>query len=113
MDLNLSRIFAFRKVCAYPELVIAGDWPQLARLTGVHTDAKRLQDLTTRVIHRELSNAVLNERGLQRLLDELRRTDGGQAPAEAVRLGTLPPTDLGQPGPLPLQLGGLAARRYN
>ena len=41
------------------------------------------------------------------MLDELRRTDGGQAPAEAVRLGTLPPTDLGQPGPLPLQLGGL------
>ena len=94
-------------MCEYPELVIQGDWPQLARLTGVYTDAKRLQDLATRVIHRQLSNAVLNERGLQQLLAELHRTDGGHAPSAAVPLGALPPTDLGRPGPLPLPLGQL------
>ena len=102
-----------RKVCEYPELVIAGDWPQLARLTGVYTDAKRLQDLATRVIHRELSNAVLNERGLQRLLDELRKTDGGHAPSATVPLGMLPATDLRVPGPLPLQLGRLPPGRQS
>ena len=56
------------KVLKYPQLVIDGDWAQLYELTGVRTDAKRLEELRTRITEQVLTRAALESHGLQALL---------------------------------------------
>ena len=92
-------------VMRYPDLVAACNWVMLAEKTGVYTSAKRLQALVKRLTEKNLSDAALIERGLHELLERMRAKEGGEAPTALLRLGTLPATELGVGGPLPIAHG--------
>ena len=97
----------FNAVMRYPELVIKGDWPALARETGVYTNEKHLRELVKRCLQKNLTDAALKERGLQQLLARLRSGEGGHAPRELLTLAGSPPeTALGAAGLLPAAQGG-------
>jgi hypothetical protein len=66
----------------YPDLVLKGDWPALALKTGVYTNEKHLRNLVKRCLEKNLTDAALNDRGLQQLLARLRATEGGSAPRQ-------------------------------
>ena len=95
----------FVAVMRFPELVAACNWVLLAEKTGVYTSAKQLQALVKRLTEKNLSDAALNERGLHELLERMRAKEGGEAPTALLRLGTLPATELGVGGPLPIAHG--------
>ena len=95
-----------RKVLRHPQLVVDGDWAQLFELTGVRTDARRLEELRTRITEQALTNAALDAHGVQALLDRLRRTDGGNAQCALLSFAVDHIGDLGVAGPLPLAAVG-------
>ena len=53
----------------HPQLVVDGDWAQLFELKGVRKDARRLEELRTRITEQALTNAALEAQGVQTLLD--------------------------------------------
>ena len=70
----------FNAVMRFLELVLAYNWPALARETGVYTNEKHLRNLVKRCFEKSLTEAAFKERGLQQLMARLRVTDGGSAP---------------------------------
>ena len=74
-------------------------------MTGVYTNEKHLRNLVKRCLAKNLTDAALQERGLQQLLARLRANEGGSAPRELLALAPSSATDLGAGGPLPLAHG--------
>lgn len=92
------------KVLAYPDLIINKDWPRLAKLTGVYTNAQCLDRLLKRCTDVGQALPMLKARGLLQLSMSLRAVAAAAipplAPIQAQQANT------GVPGPLPAALAG-------
>ena len=88
---SLTRSDDIVKVLAHPDLIAKGDAAGIFRLTGVLTNKKRLEELTSRCVKRVLCQKLLDSHGCKTLEMRLRQNDGGLAPTAIEKARTIMP----------------------